>query len=279
MTNDRTVTLSGGVTMPQLGFGVWQVPDDGAETAVGHALAAGYRLIDTAQMYRNEAGVGRALAAADVDRADVFVTTKLDNKAHGFDETKRAFDESLERLQTDYVDLFLIHWPLPVTNRYVDSWRAMIEIQGSGRARAIGVSNFTGDYITRLIDETGVAPVLDQIETHPYFQQAQMRAFNAGHGIVTESWSPLGQGGAVLSDPVITSIAAAHGATPAQVVIAWHLAIGNVVIPKSVTPSRISENFAAADVTLTADDLAAIAGLDRADGRIGPDPVTVGEPF
>lgn len=275
MTTIPTLTLSGGTTMPQLGFGVWQVPDDATEVAVGQALAAGYRSIDTAAMYRNEEGVGRALAASELDRADIFLTTKLNNDGHGHDETIRSFEESLAKLGTEYVDLYLIHWPQPTKDRYVDSWRAMIEIAESGRAKAIGVSNFTAEYLQRLIDETGVTPVLNQIELHPYLQQAEMRAFHAEHGIATEAWSPLGQGGELLADPVIAGIAAAHGCTPAQVVLAWHLASGTVAIPKSVTPSRITENLAAADVTLTEADLAAIAGLDR-DGRIGPHPSTVG---
>lgn len=270
-----TLTLSGGIAMPQLGFGVWQVPDDAAETAVGQALAAGYRSIDTAAMYRNEEGVGRALAASELDRADIFLTTKLKNDDQGRDEALRAFDASLAALGTDYVDLYLIHWPQPTLGRYVDTWRALIEIAASGRAKAIGVSNFTVEYLQRLIDETGVTPALNQVELHPYLQQADMRAYHAEHGIATEAWSPLGQGGELLADPVIAGIAAARGCTPAQVVLAWHLASGIVAIPKSVTPSRIAENFAAADIALTEADLAAIAGLDR-DGRIGPHPSTVG---
>lgn len=265
--------------MPRLGLGVWRVPDDAAEAAVREALKVGYRSIDTAEMYQNEAGVGRGLATAGVDRADVFVTTKLDNNGHGFDESQRALGESLAKLGIDHVDLFLIHWPLPITDRYVETWRGMIEAQRAGKTKSVGVSNFTIEYLKRLIDETGVAPVLNQIELHPYFQQRELRAFHAEHDIVTEAWSPLGQGGELLADPVITGIAQAHDASPAQVVIAWHLAIGNVVIPKSVTPSRIAENFAAAELTLTEGELDAIAGLDRTDGRIGPDPVTIGEPW
>lgn len=276
MAKNAQIALHTGATIPQLGFGVWQVPDEAAEVAVGEALAVGYRSIDTAQMYRNESGVGRAIAASDVDRSDIFLTTKLNNDRHGITEAPRAFGESLERLGTDYVDLFLIHWPLPAANKFVETWQAMIELQRSGRAKSIGVSNFTIEYLQRLIDETGVAPVINQIELHPYFQQAELRAWDRAHGIVTEAWSPLGQGGALLTDPVITGIAAQHKASPAQIVIAWHLAIGNVVIPKSVTPSRIAENFASTEITLSADDLAAIAELDRADGRIGPDPVTAG---
>lgn len=257
--------------MPQLGFGVWQVADDAAEVAVAEALRVGYRSVDTAQMYENETGVGRAIATSGIDRGDIFLTTKLNNSLHSRDKALAAFDESLARLGTDYVDLFLIHWPQPAKGLYVEAWRALIEIAESGRARSIGVSNFTADHLQRLIDETGTAPVLDQIELHPYFQQRDMREFNAAHNIATEAWSPLGQGGELLADPVLAGIAARHEASPAQIVIAWHLALGNVVIPKSVTPSRIAENFKAAQLELTADDLAAIAALDRG-GRIGPNP-------
>lgn len=269
----ETITLSDGKTMPQLGFGVWQVPDDGAEVAVAEALRVGYRSIDTAQMYENEAGVGRAVAASGIDRGDLFLTTKLANWQHGRDKALAAFDKSLARLGTDYVDLFLIHWPQPGKDLYVETWRALIEIAESGRARSIGVSNFTADHLQRLIDETGSTPALDQIELHPYFQQRGMREFNAAHGIATEAWSPLGQGGDLLADPMIAGIAARHQASTAQVVIAWHLAVGNVVIPKSVTPSRIAENFEAARLELTADDLTALASLDRG-GRIGPYPAS-----
>lgn len=264
--------------MPALGFGVWRVEDDAAQTAVAEALRVGYRSIDTAQMYQNEAGVGRAIAGSGIDRSEIFLTTKIDNKAHGFEDAQRALHASLERLGTDYVDLFLIHWPLPVLDRYVDTWRGFIALQEAGLARSIGVSNFTIEYLARLVDETDVTPAVNQIELHPYFQQRELREVHAQRGIVTESWSPLGQGGELLADPVIGEIAAAHGASPAQVVIAWHLAIDNVVIPKSVTPSRIAENFAAADLTLTDDEVAAIDGLDRG-GRIGPDPVTIGVPW
>lgn len=275
MTTIPTIALSGGTQMPQLGFGVWQVDDATAETVVGLALTAGYRSIDTAAMYRNEAGVGRALAASDIARDEVFLTTKLGNPDHGYEATLRAFDASLEALGTDDVDLYLIHWPQPSRDEYVDSWRALIEIRDAGRARAIGVSNFTEEYITRLIDETGVVPEVNQIELHPYLQQEAMRGFCAQYEIAVEAWSPLGQGGELLADPVIGAIAEARGYTPAQVVLGWHLACGTIAIPKTVTPERISENLAAADVWLTDDDLAAIGGLER-DGRIGPHPSTVG---
>jgi diketogulonate reductase-like aldo/keto reductase len=275
MTNVPTVALSSGAHMPQLGFGVWQVPDGEAQPAVAEALRVGYRSIDTAAMYRNESGVGRAITESGLDRAEVFLTTKLNNDGHGHDAALSAFDASLERLGTDYVDLYLIHWPQPNQDKYVNTWRAFIEIQHSGRARSIGVSNFTAEYLQRLIDETGVAPAVNQIELHPYLQQREMRAFHADHGIATEAWSPLGQGGALLADPAVAAVAEKYGASPAQVVIAWHLAHGIVAIPKSVTPSRISENFAAAGITLADDDVSMIDSLDR-DGRIGPHPGTVG---
>lgn len=275
MTIVPTVALSGGAPMPQLGFGVWQVPDDAAEPAVAQALSTGYRSIDTAAMYKNESGVGRALASSATDRADVFLTTKLNNADHGHQQALKAFDASLDRLGTDYVDLYLIHWPQPKKARYVETWRALIEIRDSGRARSIGVSNFTAEYLQRLIDETGVTPAVNQIELHPYLQQRELRAFHAQHGIATEAWSPLGQGGDLLTDPAIAAVARQHGATPAQVVLAWHLASGIIAIPKSVTPSRIAENFAAVDLRLTDDDIRIIDNLDR-DGRIGPHPGTVG---
>lgn len=278
MVNIPVKNMADGQQMPQLGFGVWRVEDAAATTAVAEALRVGYRSIDTAQMYQNEAGVGRGISDSGVSRSEIFLTTKLDNKAHGLDEAQGALAASLERLGTDYVDLFLIHWPLPVQDRYVDAWRGFIELQRSGLAKAIGVSNFTIEYLRRLVDETGVTPAVNQIELHPYFQQRELRAEHAERGILTEAWSPLGQGGDLLADPVLVEIARAHDATPAQVVIAWHLAVGNVVIPKSVTPSRIAENFQSAGLTLTPDEVAAIDGLDRG-GRIGPDPVTIGVPW
>jgi 2,5-diketo-D-gluconate reductase A len=267
----RDIPLNNGTTIPQLGFGVWQVPDGVAETVVGKALAVGYRHIDTAALYRNEEGVGRAVAASDIPRADLFITTKLGNGSHGYDTAMQAFDRSLERLGTDYVDLYLIHWPQPSRDLYVETWRALEKIHADGRAKAIGVSNFTIEFLERLAGETDIVPVLDQVETHPYLAQHRLREYLAKHGIAHESWSPLGQGGELLSDPAVTAIATAHDASPAQVVIAWHLGRGSVVIPKSVTPSRIEENLAAADLTLTDDEMAAIDALDKG-GRIGPHP-------
>ena len=267
----NTVKLNNGVTMPQLGFGVWQVPDAEATPAVAEALKAGYRSIDTAAAYGNEAGTGAAIAQSGVARDDVFVTTKLWNDDHGYDATKRAFDASMGKLGLDVLDLYLIHWPTPARDNYVDTWKAFVELQKEGRVRAIGVSNFQPDHLKRLIDETGVVPAVNQIEVHPYFQQNEVRAFNAQHGIQTEAWSPLGQGGELLSDPVVQKIALAHGKSAAQIVLRWHLQIGNVVIPKSVTPSRIQENIDVFDFELPDAEIEALSTLDRG-GRIGPNP-------
>ncbi|MGZ4450535.1 MAG: aldo/keto reductase [Nocardioides sp.] len=274
MTSVPNVTLTAGnstIDIPQLGFGVWQVPDDGATAAVTTALEVGYRSIDTARIYDNEAGVGRALAATDVSRDEIFLTTKVWNDDQGYDQTLRAFDASTKRLGVDYVDLYLINWPTPAKDAYVDTWKALLQLRADGRIRAAGVCNFQPAHLQRLIDETGEAPAINQVELHPRLQQEELRRFHAEHGIVTEAWSPLAQGGDLLQDDTITGIARKHARTPAQVILRWHLQVGNVVIPKSVTPSRISENFDVFGFDLDADDLAAIAGLDRA-GRIGPDP-------
>ena len=267
----QTVTLNNGVVMPQLGFGVWQVPDDEAHRAVATALQAGYRSIDTAKLYFNEEGVGRAIAESGIPREELFITTKLWNDEHGYDKALRAFDASMARLGLDYLDLYLIHWPVPRQDKYADAWRALCSLAGDGRVRAIGVSNFTQAHLTRIIEDSGVVPAVNQVELHPRFAQAPLRAFDAGHGIATEAWSPLGQGKGLLDDPVLAKIAAAHGRTPAQVVLRWHLQLGNVVIPKSVTASRIAENIDVFGFELSGDDIAAIDGLD-AGGRIGPDP-------
>ncbi|TDE94025.1 aldo/keto reductase [Occultella glacieicola] len=272
-------SLSDGSTIPQLGFGVWQVPDDEATTAVAEALRVGYRLIDTAAAYGNEAGVGRAIAESGLARDEVYVTTKLNNPDQGYDSTLRAYDESLAKLGLETVDLYLIHWAAPAWDQYSATWKAFVTLLNEGRVRSIGVSNFQVPHLERIIGETGVTPVLNQVESHPYLQQNELKAFHAEHHIATEAWSPLGSGRGLLEDPVFAEIAAAHQATPAQVVLAWHLAVGNVVIPKSVTPSRIAENLAAADVRLTDDDLARIAGLDRGHRYGGdPDNVTWGKP-
>jgi 2,5-diketo-D-gluconate reductase A len=267
-----TIPLGAGVEIPQLGFGVFQVPPPETAEAVVHALSAGYRHIDTAAAYRNEAGVAEAIRMSGLDRGDVFVTTKCFNNDHGFDEAKRAFAASLERLGFEHVDLYLIHWPVPVHDRYVDTWRAFVELHAQGLARAIGVSNFQPAHLQRLIQETGETPAINQVELHPYFQQRELRQVHERLGIVTEAWSPLAQG-AVLDDPVIVEAARAHSKTPGQVVIRWHLQLGNVVIPKSVTPERIRENVDVFDFELTPDEMDAIAGLDRG-LRTGPDPDT-----
>ncbi|MFZ4267371.1 aldo/keto reductase [Streptomyces arboris] len=271
MSQVPSITLNNGLEMPQLGFGVWQVPDDEAAKAVAKAIESGYRSIDTAAIYKNEKGTGRAIAASGVPRDELFVTTKLWNSEQGYDSTLRAFDASLDKLGLDYVDLYLIHWPVPAKDAYTDTYRAFEKIYADGRARAIGVSNFHPEHLKRLLDETSVVPVLNQIELHPQLQQAEARAFHAEHGIATEAWSPLGQGKGLLEVPTVVAIAQKHGRTPAQAVLRWHLQTGNIVIPKSVTPSRIEENLDVFGFELDADDLAAFAALDEGK-RLGPDP-------
>ena len=268
----KNITFNDGNSIPQLGYGVWQIEDNGTADAVGTALEAGYRHIDTASIYGNEVGVGRGIAASSVPREDIFLTTKLWNSDQGFEKAIAALDASLERLGTDYVDLYLIHWAMPQQGTYLESWRALIELKKQGKVRSIGVSNFPQAQLREIIADTSVTPAIHQIELHPYFSQEDMRAVHSEFGIATEAWSPLGQGGEILKDPVIVEIAGKHGISPAQAVLAWHLAKGIVAIPKSVTPARIAENFAAANVTLDAADIAAIDGLTRKDGRIGPDP-------
>ncbi|AXI76385.1 aldo/keto reductase [Peterkaempfera bronchialis] len=265
-----TTTLNNGVRIPQLGFGVFQVPDGETAAAVSTALDAGYRSIDTAAVYGNEQGVGDALAASGLPRSEVFVTTKLWNSAQGYDSTLAAFDTSLAKLRLDHIDLYLIHWPTPARDRYLDTWRAFEKLLADGRVRAIGVSNFQPAQLRRLLDHSGIVPAVNQIELHPRLQQAELRAFHAEHGIATEAWSPLAQG-ALLDDPVITSIARRHGVTPAQAVLRWHVQLGNIVIPKSVTPERIRANIDVFGFELDADDLAAIGALETGT-RIGPDP-------
>ncbi|MFF0793154.1 aldo/keto reductase [Streptomyces spiralis] len=267
------IILNNGVEMPQLGFGVWQVPDDEAERAVATALEAGYRSIDTAAIYGNEEGTGRGIAASGIPREEVFVTTKLWNSDHGYDATLRAFDVSLAKLGLEYLDLYLIHWPLPSRGRYVDSYRAFERLLADGRVRAIGVSNFLPEHLEHLIAETSVIPAVNQIELHPHLQQHAARAFHAERGIATEAWSPLGQGKGLLEVPAIVAIAQKHNRTPAQVVLRWHVQLGNIAIPKSVTPARIRENIDVFDFSLDEEDLAAISALNE-DRRLGPDPAT-----
>ncbi|RVU28773.1 aldo/keto reductase [Streptomyces antnestii] len=267
------IILNNGVAMPQLGFGVWQVPDDEAEKAVTTALEAGYRSIDTAAIYGNEEGTGKALAASGIARDKLFVTTKLWNADQGYDATMRAFDASLEKLGLDHVDLYLIHWPLPSKDSYVDTYKAFEKIYADGRARAIGVSNFLPEHLERLLGETSIIPAVNQIELHPHLQQRAAREFHAEQGITTEAWSPLGQGKGLLEVPAIVAIAQKHGRTPAQVVLRWHVQLGNVAIPKSVTPSRIKENIDVFGFELDLEDIAAISALNE-DRRLGPDPAT-----
>jgi 2,5-diketo-D-gluconate reductase A len=272
VTSIPTVALYDGVEIPQLGFGVFQVPPEDTQEVVEEALASGYRHIDTAGAYRNEAGVGAALAATGIARDEVFVTTKLWNSEQGYDSTLAAFDKSLERLGLDRVDLYLIHWPMPSEDRYLDTWRAFEAIREQGRSRSIGVSNFRVEDLERLRAEAERQPTVNQIELHPGLQQAELRAWHADHGIATEAWSPLAQG-ELLDDDTIATIAAHHERTPAQTILRWHLQLGNVVIPKSVTPERIRENIEVFDFELSEDDIAAIARLDAGE-RTGPDPAT-----
>jgi len=269
--NIPTITLNNGVDIPQLGFGVFQVPDDETTAAVTAALTAGYRSIDTAAIYGNEAGVGRALAASGIPRDELFITTKLWNSDQGFPSTIAAYEASLAALGLDYVDLYLIHWPAPANDRYVDSWRAMETLLADGRVRAIGVSNFAPEHLERLAQHSTTVPAVNQVELHPRLSQAVARAHNAANGIATEAWSPLAQGG-LLADPTILGIAARADRSPAQVILRWHLQQGRIVIPKSVTPSRIAENLAVFDFDLSPADLVLIDGLNT-ESRIGPDPV------
>jgi 2,5-diketo-D-gluconate reductase A len=272
MSTIPLITLNNGVTIPQLGFGVFQIEPDKTADAVTTAFDAGYRHIDTAQMYRNEAGVGEAIARSGLPRDEVFVTSKLNNDSHDPEVAAAAFDRTLEALGLDHVDLFLIHWPLPTIGDFVETWHAMEEFYRSGRARAIGVSNFQPHHLRRLIDGSTIVPAVNQVEVHPYLTQSEVRAFDAEHGIATEAWSPIAQG-KVLDDPTIVRIAEAHGRTPAQVTLRWHIQRGDIVFPKSVTAKRIRENLALFDFELDDVDVAAIDGLNR-DERTGPNPDT-----
>jgi len=265
-----SLSLNNGTTIPQLGFGTFKIPPERTRELVTAALDTGYRHLDTAQMYRNENGVGEAIAQSGIARDELFVTTKLNNAFHAHDDALAAFDRSLEELGLDHVDLFLIHWPLPAVDRYVEAWGALEEIYRSGRARAIGVSNFQPHHLRRLLAETTVVPAVNQIEVHPWLGNEEVRAVDAEHDIVTEAWSPLGRG-RVLEDPTIARIASGHGKTPAQVVLRWHLQRGDVIFPKSVTPSRIAENIELFDFELSDADVSDITALDRGE-RIGSHP-------
>jgi len=269
-TTVPNVQLNNGVEIPQLGFGVFQIKPADTAAAVTEALKVGYRHIDTAEMYGNEKEVGQAIAQSDLDPSEVFVTSKLNNGFHAFDDALRAFDQTLADLGLEKIDLFLIHWPLPEVGNYVDTWKALERIYTEGRARSIGVSNFQAHHLRRLHEETTVPPAVNQIEVHPYLTQEPLLAFNTEHGIATEAWSPIAKGG-VLTDPVITEIARTQGKTPAQVVLRWHIQLGNIVFPKSTTPSRVQENFELFDFELADADMALISALNK-DERTGPNP-------
>ena len=270
MTGVPTITLNIGVEIPLLGFGVFQIEPDKTKDATLAALEVGYRHIDTAEMYGNEKEVGEAVRASGIDRGEIFVTSKLNNGFHAYDDALGAFDQSLKDLDIDYLDLFLVHWPLPGVGDYVETWKAMEKIYESGRVKAIGVSNFQPHHLRRIHGETSVTPAVNQIEVHPYFTNDEVRAFNSEHGIATEAWSPIAQGN-VLQDETVTRIAGNLGRTPAQVTLRWHIQRGDIVFPKSVTRSRVEENFQLFDFELSAEDMTAITALDR-DGRQGPNP-------
>jgi diketogulonate reductase-like aldo/keto reductase len=265
--------MNDGNQIPQLGFGVFQIDPDETTEPVRIALDVGYRLIDTAQGYRNEEAVGEALRNSGIPRDDVFVTTKLTNSEQGRDRALAAFDNSMRKLRLDVLDLFLIHWPVPEADLYVETWKAFDELRQEGRIRSIGVSNFTIEHLQRLFDETGVVPTVNQVELHPQFPQEELRAFHAQHGILTEAWAPLGQGRGLLTEPVLAEVGGSKGKSPARVVLRWHIQLGNVVIPKSVTPSRIRENFDVFDFTLDDAEMRQIASLATGK-RLGPDPRT-----
>ena len=266
-----TTTLNNGVQIPQFGFGVFQIEPGETAKAVRTAFDAGYRHIDTAQMYGNEEGVGQAIRESGIPRDELFITTKLDNDRHGRDESAKALDESLRRLGLDHVDLFLIHWPRPQENRYVETWQGFEKLASEGRARAIGVSNFQVPHLERLALETGTVPAVNQIELHPRFPQPELRAYHRANAIATEAWSPIGQGGDLLEEQSLTSLADKYGKTPAQIVLRWQIELGNIVFPKSVTPSRIAENIDVFDFELAPEDRATIGELATGE-RMGPDP-------
>ncbi len=268
-----TITLNNGVEIPQLGFGVFQVKPEETKAATLTALEVGYRHIDTAEMYRNEKGVGEAVRESGLKREEIFVTSKLNNSKHDYDAALAAFEQTLDTLDIEYLDLFLIHWPLPTIGDYVDTWKAMEKMYESDRLRAIGVSNFQPHHLERLIRDTSIVPAVNQVEIHPYLTNEAVRSFDIGHGIATEAWSPIAQG-KVLDDPFIVRIAERVGRTPAQVVLRWHIQRGDIVFPKSVTRARVEENFALFDFELTDADIAEINDQNR-DERTGSDPDTM----
>lgn len=270
-TSVPSLTLTNAVTIPQLGFGVFLIPPAETATAVTTALEAGYRLIDTAQGYQNEQGVGEAISHSDVPRDEIFITTKLVNGQHGYDQALAAFDDSMQRLGIEVLDLFLIHWPLPMFDQYVETWRALEKLLADGRVRSIGVSNFEIEHLERLANETDITPALNQVELHPEFPQEELRAYHDSHGILTESWGPLGQNRGLLDDARVVEIAEKKGRTPAQVVLRWHIQVGNVVIPKSVTPHRIQENIDVFDFELDGTEMKTFAELNVG-RRLGPHP-------
>jgi 2,5-diketo-D-gluconate reductase A len=273
MTLSPNIVLNDGNSIPRLGLGVWRLPDSDAPDLVAKAIDAGYRHIDTAEAYQNEAGVGQGLKKADVRRRDIWVTSKLQTSLQGYDSTLRAFDQTMSKLGLDQLDLFLVHWPAPARNKYVETWKAFVELQQQGRIRSIGVSNFLPEHLERIIGETGVTPAINQIELHPRYQQAESRDWHQRHGIVTESYSPLGgKGTALLEDPAITAIAKRLNKSPAQVIIRWHLQLDLVVLPKSSKLERAVENLDVWDFELSEDDMTAIAALDDPDGKTLPHP-------
>ncbi|MDN5931726.1 MAG: aldo/keto reductase [Pseudonocardia sp.] len=271
MAHVPNIRLNSGVEIPQFGFGVFQIDPEQVGPALGAAFEAGYRHVDTAQMYRNETEVGQAMATSGLRRDEVFVTTKLDNDRHGHHEAVAALGESLDRLGLDHVDLFLIHWPRPAEDRYVETWKGFEKLAADGRARTIGVSNFQIPHLERLAAETGTVPAVNQVELHPRLPQEELRAYHREHGIATEAWSPIGQGGDLLRDERLVGLAEKYGRTPAQLVLRWHIELGDIVFPKSVTPARIRENIEVFDFELAPADMATIGELDTGE-RMGPNP-------
>jgi len=267
-----SVPLNDGNSIPTLGFGVFKVPPAETERAVSTALQAGYRHIDTAAMYGNERETGRAVAASGVPRDELYLVTKLWNSEQGYDSTLAAFDASMERLGIDYLDLYLVHWPMPKRNKFIDTFKAFAHLRDQGRIRSIGVSNFEPEHLTALVDATGIVPAVNQVELHPRLPQTELREVHARLGVATEAWGPLGQG-SLLTDPAVTAVAEGAERTPAQVLIRWHIQLGNIVIPKSVNPERIASNFDVFDFELSEKDMATISSLDDGN-RLGPDPRT-----